>query len=175
MRAIALLTAFTLFFAPPALAATDVSGHLPDLAFSLTADTGRTVTAQNYKGNVVILYFGFAGCSAQCPATLSKLAAALRGTKHVHVLFVTVDPTHDTPETLRHFLSAFDAQRMTGLTGSPDDLLALAKRYRTLWQPAAHSQTLYIFDTQGHARLLATPDDSGADILREIQSLEKQA
>lgn len=163
----------------PAWALMDVGGHLPDLQFSLTSDTGQTVTAQNYKGDIVILYFGFAGCSAQCPATLSKISSTLRsaGTAadHVHVLFVTVDPTHDTPDALHHFLSTFDARHMTGLTGTPEDLLALAKRYRTLWQPAAHSQTLYIFDAQGHARLLATPADSGADLLHDIRVMENQA
>jgi protein SCO1/2 len=162
----------------PAWALMDVGGHLPDLQFSLTSDTGQTVTAQGYKGDIVILYFGFAGCSVQCPATLGKLAAALTAAgvaaDHVHVLFVTVDPVHDTPAALHHFLSAFDARHMTGLTGTPDDLRALAKRYRTLWQPAAHSQTLYIFDSKGHARLLATPADSGTDLLHDIRLLEGQ-
>ena len=178
---LALVLATPFLFLPrasPAWALMDVGGHLPDLQFSLVSDTGRAVTADTYKGDIVILYFGFASCSAQCPATLGKLASTLQAAgalaDHVHVLFVTVDPAHDTPDALHHYLGAFDARHMTGLTGTPEDLLMLAQRYRTLWQPAAHSQTLYIFDTKGHARLLATPADSAADLLHDIQSLERR-
>jgi len=74
----------------------DVAGHLPDLRFSLTSDNGKSVTAENYKGDVVLLYFGFTGCSAQCPVVMQHLAVALhemgRGADNLRILFVTVDP-----------------------------------------------------------------------------------
>jgi protein SCO1/2 len=160
---------------------TSVAGHLPDLRFSLTDDTGRAADARDERGDIVLLYFGFAGCSLQCPVTMHRLADILKDmggqADRVRVLFVSVDPAHDTPAKLHRYLAAFDTRHMVGLTGSPDAIERMARRYRAAYRPMddgadrPHSDTVYIFDANGHARLLATPADSDAAIETDIKRL----
>ncbi|MGN6270399.1 MAG: SCO family protein [Sphingomonas sp.] len=169
---------------------TDVGGSTPDLKFSLTRATdGKTVTAADYRGKVVLLYFGYTYCPDICPTTLAHVAQVLTpidsSAKDVRVLFITVDPARDDLKTLRDYAANFGPE-FVGLRGSPDELAALAKRYRVAYSvkpdpdPAkyvvSHSSALYAFDRNGHARLLmsdlssANPDLKGdtADIRRLI-------
>jgi protein SCO1/2 len=172
MRLAALLCAsLCLLTAPLARAdALPVAGHLPDLEFSLTDNAGRPVTANDYRGKTVLLYFGFTSCSAQCPLTMARLSAALRalGPKGdaVTTLFVSIDPAHDTPEGLRAWLKPFAAAHPVGLTGSERAVAALARRYRAAYRPGslAHGTAVYLFDGAGRARYLLTEDESGAGI-----------
>jgi protein SCO1 len=153
----------------------NVAGHMPELSFSLTDDHGDNVTADMYKGDVVLLYFGFTGCSAECPVTmdrvgrlLAKMGAPADG---VRVLFVSIDPAHDSPPRLKEFLSAFDGVRMRGLTGTSVEIASLAKRYRTAWRPGGdivHGNTVYIFDRDGKARLVMTPRDRDSDAIDDL-------
>ena len=165
---------------------TDVSGHLPDLRFSLISDSGQPVTEVNEHGRVTLLFFGFTTCPDECPATMMRLASVLRqlgdDADHVHVLFTTVDPTRDTPSVLHDYLKNFDAVHMTGLTGSSDALKNLAKRYRAAYRPRedsshaediTHADGVYIFDKQGHARLLMIPADTDAHLAHDVRQLAR--
>ena len=161
----------------------DVTGHLPDLEFSLTSDTGQDVSEKNYKGEIVLLYFGYAGCSTQCPLTLSQLTHVIEQLgdtgQSVHILFVSIDPIHDAPQSLHHFISAFDARHITGLTGSPEEVADFAKRYRVAYRPywqgeaseRPHTDTVYVFDASGHARLLYTVKDTKEALIEDIKTL----
>lgn len=149
---------------------TDVTGSTPDLNFTMTrAGDGKTVTAKDYQGKVVLLYFGYTYCPDVCPLTLAHVAQALQpvkdAAKDVRVLFVTVDPARDDLRTLKDYAANFGPE-FVGLRGTPDELATLAKRYRVAYSvkpdpdPAkyvvTHSSALYAFDRQGHARLLLT-------------------
>jgi protein SCO1/2 len=157
----------------------DISGHLPDLQFTLTDDSGNPVTAQNYQGDVMLLYFGFAGCGTQCPIVLHRLTDVLQqlggSAEHVRVLFVTVDPAHDTPQVLHSYIGTFDAKHMIGLAGSDKDTEDLARRYRAAWRPHSlvHGTALYIFDTRGQAQLLAAADAPEQNIVHDLRQLLK--
>ena len=155
---------------------TDVSGSTPDLKFTLTrASDGKTVTADDYRGKLVLLYFGYTYCPDICPTTLAHIAQALTpidtSTRDVRVLFVTVDPARDDLKTLRDYTANFGPE-FVGLRGSPDELATLAKRYRVAYSakpdpdPAhyvvSHSSALYAFDRDGQARLLMS-DLSGTN------------
>jgi protein SCO1/2 len=164
----------------------DVSGHLPDLKFQMTTDTGKPVTAATYHGKVVVLYFGYTHCPDVCPLTLVHLHTVLqrlgKDADDVKVLFVTVDPTRDTVPVLHQYVTAFDP-RIVGLTGTQDAIAKLAKRYRAYFQretPKAsaagdyevtHSSAIYIFDRQGRARLLATPGSTNDAIFHDLKIL----
>lgn len=162
----------------------DVEGHLPDLAFKLTSDAGNTVTERDFSGKVVLLYFGYTHCPDICPLTLARLHSALQhlGTAAdgVRVLFVSVDPTRDLPQTLHTYVSAFGSQ-ITGLTGSPASIESLAKAYRAAINREAakvdgdyevsHSSGIYIFDKSAKARLLATPTSSVDAIVHDLDIL----
>jgi len=190
LLALAAAVAITACHAPQHWHSTDVSGATPDLNFSLTsAENGETVTADDYRGKVVLLYFGYTYCPDICPTTLAHVAQMLTpidsSAKDVRVLFITVDPARDDLKTLKEYTANFGPE-FVGLRGSPDALAALAKRYRVAYSvkpdpdPAkyvvSHSSALYAFDRDGHARLLmsdlsgATPDLKGdtADIRRLI-------
>ena len=163
---------------------TDVSGHMPDLAFQLTDDHGKPVTAADYRGKVVLLYFGYTHCPDVCPLTLAHLHGVLQrlGAKadNVRILFVSVDPARDTPAVLHAYVNAFD-KRAVGLTGSPGAIEALSKRYRSAFtrEPGgadgqyevSHSSAIYLFDRDGHARLLATPAASQDDLVHDLSLL----
>ena len=147
----------------------NVEGHLPNLEFQLTSDSGKPASAADFKGKIDLLYFGYTHCPDVCPLTLTHLHVVLQRlgaeADRVHVLFVSVDPARDTPEALHAYVNAFDS-RVTGLTGTPAQIEALAKRYRAAFnsEPAnphgsydvSHSSGIYVFDRNGHARLLAT-------------------
>lgn len=146
----------------------EISGALPSLEFTLTrASDGQTVTAADFKGKIVLLYFGYTMCPDACPTTLLNISEMLKAlgqqANDVRVLFVTVDPTRDTLPVLKQYTEAFGPQ-VVGLRGTPDQLATLAKRYRASYsvQPAAnghdyevtHSSALYVFDRQGQVKLL---------------------
>jgi protein SCO1/2 len=147
---------------------TEISGALPPLEFKLTrASDGKTVTAADFKGKIVLLYFGYTMCPDACPTTLLNLSEMLKPlgkqADDVRILFVTVDPNRDTLPVLKQYTEAFGPQ-VVGLRGTPDELATLAKRYRVAYsvEPAAnghdtevtHSSALYVFDRQGEVKLL---------------------
>lgn len=165
----------------------DVSGSSPSLDFTMTrASDGRTVTARDFRGDVVLLYFGYTFCPDVCPLTMSNIATVLKrlgaDARAVRVLFVTVDPNRDTLPVLKQYTANFGPD-VVGLRGTPDQLAALARRYRIAYSvtvkghdyEVTHSSAIYAFDRSGAARLLipslATnpPDIAGtADDLRPL-------
>jgi protein SCO1/2 len=160
----------------------EITGHLPDLRFALMSDTGQPVTDQTYQGYLVLLFFGFTTCQAECPTTLFRLAKIVRQlgehAKRTRILFVTLDPGRDTPQVLHRYVTAFDAGHATGLTGSEAEIEDLAKRYRAAFRPRksdsddiTHSAAVYVFDPQGHARLLITPDDAIVTVANNLRHL----
>lgn len=166
--------------------ATDISGVMEPLTFNLTDDNGKSVTGQNYRGKVVMLYFGYTFCPDVCPQTLTRLATALKalgkGAEHVQVLFVSVDPNRDTPKVLREYVKYF-SPRMLGLTGTQDQLQDVTKRYRVAYSygkgypdkntyyEVNHSASIYIFDPQGKARLLVDQQETSEQITADLKQL----
>ena len=111
-----------------------VSGAVPSLDLAMTdATTGKPVTAQDFRGKVVMLYFGYTQCPDVCPLTLQNLADVLKrlgkAADDVRVLFVTVDPNRDTLPILKDYTAIF-APQIVGLRGGANDLARLARRYR---------------------------------------------
>ncbi|MGA9794151.1 MAG: SCO family protein [Rhizomicrobium sp.] len=162
---------------------TDITGVMPDLQFSMTrANDGAAVTAQSYRGKVVILYFGYTHCPDICPATLANMANVFKQlgprANGVRMLFVSVDPNRDTPALLKSYVSAF-APQIDGLRGTPDQLARLARRYRVIYSvtPNAgdyevmHSSAVFFFDQQGHARFVTTETDDTSGIAQGIKRI----
>lgn len=163
---------------------TDVTGHMPDLDFHLTDDQGKAVTAADYRGKVTLLYFGYTHCPDVCPLTLAHLHVVMQRlgplADGARILFVSVDPARDTPPVLHAYVNAFDPHAV-GLTGSPGAIEALSKRYRSAFtrEPpkgdgsyeVSHSSAIYLFDRDGKARLLSTPNDSQDDQVHDLHLL----
>ena len=168
----------------------DMTGASPPLRMALTrARDGKAVTEADYRGDIVLLTFGYTSCPDVCPLTLSNLTQVLSGlgkqADRVRVLFVTVDPDRDTLAVLKSYVGAF-APQIEGMRATPDALTALARRYRIAYSvtpespghpyEVTHSAAVYVFDGTGAARLLIpsmgsqTPDIAGttADLRRLI-------
>jgi protein SCO1 len=148
----------------------DISGSSPQLAFTMTrASDGKQVTQADYRGQVVMLYFGYTSCPDICPTTLSNVADIFRrlgpDARDIRFLFVTVDPNRDTLPVLAEYVKSFGPQ-FVGLRGTPDEIAALTRRYRVVASVLAatkdhpyevtHSSAIYVFDGSGAARLLVS-------------------
>ncbi|CAA9892203.1 Protein SCO1/2 [Candidatus Methylobacter favarea] len=181
---IALASGLTSCNSEPAWHLNNISGHLPDLEFALISDKGMPVTAQTFKGRLIVMYFGFTHCAAECPVAMARLSQVLqklgKDADRVHILFVTLDPGRDTSPVLHRYLSAFNAAHMTGLTGNKQAIIDLVKRYRSAYRPAtgggksndiAHSAAVYIFDAQGQARLLFSPAEPDKNLVSDLLRL----
>jgi protein SCO1/2 len=164
--------------------AKDISGLMPDLQFAMTDDRGRAASAADYRGKVVLLFFGYSSCADVCPTTLARLAEARQAMpdrgERTRVLFVTVDPARDTQARLAEYVRGFGAGTV-GLRGSPEALDALARRYRVgyaLGKPDAngqyevnHSSGVFVFDAAGRARLLIRSDEPVPAITEDLERL----
>lgn len=163
---------------------TDIAGHMPDLSFQLVDDQGKSVTAADYRGKIALLYFGYTHCPDVCPLTLAHLHVVMQRlgplADGARILFVSVDPARDTPQTMHAYVTAFDPHTV-GLTGTPAQIEALTKRYRAAFSrepdqaggsyEVSHSSGIYVFDTNGRARLLATPTDSQDKLVHDLHLL----
>lgn len=168
----------------PPWALRDISGLLPALAFELHDGSGQPRSAADFAGDVTLVYFGYTHCPDICPTTLARLSGVVNqlkgGAARVRILFVSVDPARDTPAVLSGYARAFGPQ-VVGLSGSQAQLRQLARRYRVsygLGKPDAdgqyevsHSSAVFIFDTRGAARLLATSADSDASLATDLTRL----
>ncbi|WP_205973866.1 SCO family protein [Paraburkholderia sp. Tr-20389] len=164
---------------------TDVSGHLPDLDFTLTGDDGRPIAADTLKGRASLVYFGYTHCPDVCPETMGRLMQVIDklgpDAQKVRILFVSVDPARDTPKALHDYVAAFDAQHARGLTGTDAQIERMARHYRVAYQmeqrdphgnyEVTHSSAVYIFDARNHARLLATDHDTPDVIARDVRRI----
>jgi protein SCO1 len=161
-----------------------ITGLMPRLEFQLMDDDGRVVSAEHYRGSLVLLYFGYTHCPDVCPTTLAALGAALArlgpDASRVKVLFVTVDPARDTAPVLKRYMSYFGPQ-FIGLRGDDDALRPLIRRYRVAYHrdppdqngnyAVEHSSVVFVFDTNGRARLLGRDSDAPDAVAQDLHRL----
>lgn len=181
MRWLLLLGLLALAGCQHKLSPQDVSIHglVPPLAFTMTdTQTGKTVTARDFRGKTVLLYFGYTNCPDVCPATLYNMDRIFKrmgpAATHVAVLFVTVDPDRDTPPVLNQYTALF-GPNVTGLRGTADELYSLARRYRVVFsvvkQPVytvTHSAAVYVFNARGRPQFIIAGLDTQAPDLAGI-------
>ncbi|HET7032357.1 MAG TPA: SCO family protein [Casimicrobiaceae bacterium] len=150
----------------PRFKASDVTGAGFGRDFTLTDPTGRQRTLADYRGKVVVLFFGYTQCPDVCPTTLSALAETMKSlgadAGRVQVVFVTVDPDRDTSEVLASYVTAFDPS-FVGLRGDAEAIARTAKEFKILYQKQPgrtpqsytvdHSAGTFVFDPQGRLRL----------------------
>jgi len=169
---------------PHTFQATDITGAPFARDFRLTDHNGKTRTLADFRGKVVAIFFGYTHCPDVCPTTLSAFAAALQQlgpqADRVQVLFVTVDPQRDTPELLREYVPAFNP-RFLGMYADEQTLRALAKEYKVVYQKTSvkaaddylidHTAGTYVYDPQGHLRLLMPYGSSPDAIAQDLKTL----
>jgi len=163
----------------------DIGGLMPELEFTLTSETGETVTAKQFTGKVNLLFFGYTNCPDVCPITLGRLRGVVERlpedvADRVRVLFVSVDPERDGPQALRAYTDHF-GERFVGLTGTREQLDALTKRYRTTYgygEPdedgsyeVSHGSAVYAFEPGGEPRLLIRNRDDAQAVAEDLEQL----
>ena len=163
----------------------NITGAMPNLSFSLIdANHNKPVTAEEYQGKVVMLFFGFTHCPDVCPTTLLQLQKALsmmgEQAKQVQVLFVTVDPERDGQQALKHYTENFGSQ-VIGLYGDVEQLEKLAKTYGVSHErqqadtgdnyDISHGSVVYVFDYTGAIRLLVRGNDPVEAIASDLKRL----
>jgi protein SCO1/2 len=160
----------------PPLAGAKIGGP-----FTLTDQDGRTVRDTDFAGKYRLVYFGYSYCPDICPVDLQKLMRGLsafeksdpaRGAR-VAPMFITVDPERDTPAALKAFVSRYHP-RLIGLTGTPEQIAAVAKAYVVTYNKVpgsapdrylmAHSQLAFLMDPAGKPLALLPLDDPSTDI-----------
>lgn len=168
----------------------DVSGHLPDLRFSLQAAGNQTMTEKDFTGQTVLMFFGYASCPDICPTTMAQLTEVVNKlgdrAKDVKIVFVSVDPHRDTPDVLQAYVKAFSTSAI-GLTGNEKQVADLARRYRIAYQiekpkpgdsadvyDITHSRGVFIFDRFGRARLLASDTEKIDTVVSDLKQLLDQ-
>ncbi len=108
-------------------------------SFTLVDHNGKTVTARDFRGRFMLVYFGYTYCPDVCPTTLTTMADAIDildgDGESVVPVFITVDPERDTPEHLKMYVNYFHP-RLVGLTGTSESVAAAAKAYRIYYAKA---------------------------------------
>jgi protein SCO1 len=167
----------------PAFELTDVTGADFGRDVRLTDHNGKPRTLADFKGKVVVVFFGYTHCPDVCPVTLSELATVARelgkDAERMQVLFITVDPERDTPADLAKYVPAFNPDFL-GLYGDADATARTAKEFKVFFQkqPASgggysvdHSAGTYIYDKAGHLRLFASYGQGAPKMLHDIRLL----
>lgn len=154
-------------------------------AFTLTDNSGKRVTDQDFHGKYTLVFFGFTSCPDICPAGLQLIAGALvkLGTKAQRItpIFISVDPQRDTPEKLAAYVKNFDP-RLVGLTGTPEEIAAVAKAYKVYYAKVPskerpddytmdHTSIIYVMDPKGEFVTHFTPSTSVDDMAAKLDKI----
>jgi protein SCO1 len=171
----------------PAFQLTDVTGAPFGKTLALTDHNGMPRTLDQFKGKVVVVFFGFTHCPDACPTTMLELAKAARDlgadSERFQVLFVTVDPQRDTPAVLRQYVPAFNPTFL-GLSGTADETARVAKEFKVYYQkqplPSGdytmdHSAGTFVFDPAGRLRLFGQYGAGAQALLHDIRLLLAQS
>jgi protein SCO1/2 len=151
---------------PPQFQSTDVSAMNFSGDFRLADHNGKQRSLADFRGKVVVLFFGYTHCPDVCPTTMAELAAAMKtlgqDAERVQVLFITVDPERDSAELLSKYVPSFHPSFL-GLRGDPEATAKTAKDFKIMYQKQAgatpetytvdHSAGTFVFDPQGRLRL----------------------
>ncbi len=165
----------------------DVLANL-DLFGMVSADTGKPVHASDFRGKVVVAYFGYTHCPDVCPLTMSHLASAVADlgplAGDVRILFISVDPARDTLPILKAYTKAFSPQAV-GLRGSMSDVIAATKRYHVAFSYGEkdrygnyvvnHSAAIYVFDKHGKGTLIGSDLTRTEAIAHDLRQLIGQS
>ncbi len=151
--------------------------------FSLTDQNGKPFDLQQLRGKVVVLFFGYTFCPDVCPTELSHVSMVLNkldgDADRIQGLFVTVDPKRDTAAVLKKYLGYFH-KSLIGLTGSQQEIEAVARMYRVKYRRHGeqegnysmdHSANLYVIDQRGEVATVVPYGFPAQHVLRVVQSL----
>jgi protein SCO1/2 len=154
--------------------------------FTLTAGDGSRVSDADFRGKLMLVYFGYTYCPDVCPGELQVMGAALdmlgEDAADVVPVFITVDPERDDAATMAEYVPNFH-ERMVGLTGTAEEIAAAARAYRVYYarvEPEVeggvylmdHSSIVYLMGRDGaylrHFAYGTPPETMAAGIAEEL-------
>lgn len=153
--------------------------------FTLESGAGTIVTARDFRGKYMLVYFGYTFCPDICPTALNAMTRALQQlgpkAKEVTAVFITVDPKRDTPSVMRRYTAAFGPD-LTGLTGTPEEIAKVAKEYRVYHAKhdtgpgpddyaIDHTSTIYLMGPDGKFIAPISPTQPPAAMAADIRRL----
>jgi len=164
----------------------NVTDSVPSLELSLVDSmSNQPVTADAYKGKYVLMYFGYTHCPDVCPTTLVRMSRALkqlgeRLAQNIQILFITLDPARDSAKLMSDYAKNF-GPHIAGLRGTDAQIQRVANRFHVAYglgkrdkygnYEVVHGSAIYIFGTDGKARLMAKPNDPASAISHDLRML----
>jgi protein SCO1 len=156
---------------------TDITGAEYGRTLALTDQDGKSRTLADFKGKIVVVFFGYTQCPDVCPTTMAELAQVKKSLgkdgERVQGIFVTVDPERDTAPVLKSYMGSFDPS-FVALRGTVEQTKDVAKEFKVFFAKVPgrtpdsytmdHTAGSYVFDSNGKLRLFVRYG-SGADAL----------
>ncbi len=174
-------------FGPIAWHGVALQSPQPVTNFTLTGPGEQPVSLVDFRGKVVMLYFGYTFCPDVCPATMVELRDAMelldKRSEDVQVIMVTLDPERDTAEVLEDYVAHFD-DSFIGLTGTLDELSAVTTAMGIFFEKhegsAAsgylidHTATVTVLDKAGQLRLFYPFGTTGEEMAADLKYLVRE-
>lgn len=168
----------------PRFNSTDITGADYGKDFRLTDHNGKVRTLGDFKGRVVVMFFGYTHCPDVCPTTMAEMRQVLEKLgedgKKVQVIFVSVDPERDTPALLAQYVPAFDPGFL-GMVTDLENTQKTAKDFKVFFQKVKgktpdnysmdHTAGSYVFDPQGRLRLFVRHGGDTAPLVADLKTL----
>ena len=165
-----------------ALDVTGIQGYGND--FRLIDHNGRSRSMADFRGKVVVIFFGYTHCPDVCPTTLSEMRQVMqilgKDAERLQVLFVTVDPLRDTQQVLSQYVPSFHPTFL-GLYGDSAATEKVAKDFKIIYRQSAgktaesytvdHTAASLVFDQQGRLRLFINYGLGADKIAPDIKKL----
>ena len=158
--------------------------------FELIDHNGQPFSLRSQRGKIVLMFFGYTSCPDICPAELSSLAKILRNLdeeqEKIQALFVTVDPTRDTPSVIKDYVQYFHPG-MIGLTGSENEINKITQLYNVQVQQSPdqkgnpqidHAANLYVINPQGKLSSIipyGLPSEHVISVIHNVLNNSKQS
>jgi protein SCO1/2 len=158
--------------------------------FTLADTAGKRVTDRDFRGKLMLVFFGYTHCPDVCPTEMQNMADVMEklgpDAKQVAPVFISVDPVRDTPEALSDYVKNF-SPLITGLTGSQEEIASAAKAYRVYFRKADggpedytvdHSVFVYLMDREGNYLthfMFNTPAENMVSVIKKHISGDKSS
>lgn len=181
----------------------DISGaHFGRALHLKSVSTGKYVQLTDYRGKILIVYFGFSHCQTACPIAMAQWHAVFKEMKNpedMQLLFVTIDPQRDTPSVLRKYVRRFGFSSFDGLVGSKEEIDQAAKEFHVYFHKMMmpmtdqsgqkttmsmrmpysgytidHSAASYVYDKKGRIRLLVRSGMKTEEVVSDLNRLKKE-
>lgn len=164
----------------------DITGADYAQDFTLTDHNNQRRSLSDFKGKVVVVFFGYTQCPDVCPTSMTELAEVKRllgaDADKLQGVFVTVDPARDTTDVLKAYMTNFDPT-FVAFVPTPDELADVAKRFKIYYKkqegktPTSytmdHSAGSYVYDMQGRVRLYSRYGSGAKVLAQDIETLLK--